>query len=44
MKAIWPGVVAGGLFFILFLAAKALRVKDLQRFGETGLSFTRQEH
>lgn len=44
MKAIWPGVVAGGLFFILLLAAKALRVKDLQRFGETGLSFTRQEH
>jgi len=44
VKAIWPGVVAGGLFFILLLAAKALRVKDLQRFGETGLSFTRQEH
>lgn len=44
MEAIWPGVVAGGLFFIVLLTAKALRVKDLQRFGETGLSFTRQEH
>lgn len=44
MEVIWPWVVAGGLIVFLLGAAKALRVKDLQRFGETGLSFMRQEH
>lgn len=42
VEVIWPWVVAGGLIFLLLRAAKALRVKDLQRFGETGLSFMRQ--
>lgn len=44
VEVMWPWVVAGGLIFFLLRAAKAFRVKDLQRSGETGLSFMRQEH